>query len=104
MALVLAGCVAVVAVALVVLSATVLRLDEEGSRARQQARLEESVRLALWRMDSVAVALIGRESARPAFDGDLPLAGSPEVLARFRLERRGGRGFGLWTRTAGDRE
>jgi len=89
-ALVLGACVAVIAAALGWVSVTVVRLDEEGSRARRQARLEESVRLALWRMDSVAVALIGRESARPAFGGDLPLAASPEVVARFRLEGRGG--------------
>ena len=34
---------------------------------RQEARLEENVRLALWRMDSLAGAVIARENARPHF-------------------------------------
>ncbi|MFP4055418.1 MAG: sensor histidine kinase [Candidatus Brocadiia bacterium] len=42
------------------MTATALRL-------RRQARLEEAVRLALWRMDSAVSPLIARENARPYF-------------------------------------
>ncbi|MBW2454511.1 MAG: HAMP domain-containing histidine kinase [Deltaproteobacteria bacterium] len=46
------------------ISATALRLDRAERAAREQAALEESVRLALWRLDSSLTPLIARESAR----------------------------------------
>ncbi len=44
---------------------TVLRLDRAQRQASMEAALEEAVRLALWRMDSVMAPLIAQESARP---------------------------------------
>lgn len=44
-----------------------LRLDRAQAEARVQAEVEESVRLALWRMDSMLAPLIAQESARPYF-------------------------------------
>jgi signal transduction histidine kinase len=44
-----------------------LRLDRAQTEARAQAEVEESVRLALWRMDSMLAPLIAQESARPYF-------------------------------------
>ncbi len=44
---------------------TMLRLDSESRKMRQQAAFEEDIRLALWRMDSAATPIIARENARP---------------------------------------
>jgi signal transduction histidine kinase len=49
------------------LTATVVRLDRAELAARRQAALEESARLALWRMDSALAPLIAREAGRPYF-------------------------------------
>ncbi len=46
------------------LTATLRRLDEAERRGREQAALEESVRLALWRMESLVAPLVARESLR----------------------------------------
>src|SRR5690606_12219123 len=46
-------------------TSVVLALQRADRDARRQARLEEHVRLALWRMDSHLLALIARENARP---------------------------------------
>lgn len=49
------------------LSVAALKMDRAEVRAKQRAELEENVRLALWRMDSVVAPLIASESARPYF-------------------------------------
>ncbi len=49
------------------ISAAALRADRAERAARRRAELEESIRLALWRMDSMLSPLIARESARPYF-------------------------------------
>jgi signal transduction histidine kinase len=64
-ALVFTLALAVVLAALGWTSATVIRLDAAESLARRQAAFEEDVRLALWRMDSVAAQLVAQEAARP---------------------------------------
>ena len=46
---------------------TVLELDAERARIRRTAAFEESVRLAMWRMESTAAPVVARESARPYF-------------------------------------
>ncbi len=73
-------------------SATALALDRAETEARQQARLEEAGRLALWRMDSLVSPLIIQETLRPyfayrsfypaerAFDNVLNTAGAGELL------------------------
>lgn len=45
-----------------------LSLERQQRQARVDAQVQERVRLALWRMDSKANALIARESARPYFE------------------------------------
>lgn len=57
-------CSAVVFAAMAWISWTVLRLEHA---MLGQARLEENVRLALWRMDSSVAPLVAQESARPYF-------------------------------------
>lgn len=49
------------------LSVRALQADRAETAAREQAGLEERVRLALWRMDGSKVALVSDESARPYF-------------------------------------
>jgi signal transduction histidine kinase len=58
---------AVILLALGWVTSVVLRLEEEGRQARRKAALEEKVRLALWRMESVAAPIVAREGARPYF-------------------------------------
>jgi len=58
---------AVMLAALVWVSAVVLRLDREGVEARRGAAFEETVRLALWRMEAVASPVVAREGALPYF-------------------------------------
>lgn len=45
-----------------------LSLERQQRQARIEAQVQERVRLALWRMESKANALIARESARPYFE------------------------------------
>ncbi len=50
------------------LTETLLSRDAARRLARQQATLEENVRLGLWRMDSDIATLLAAENARPYFD------------------------------------
>ena len=61
-------CVAAVLAAMGWVSLTVLRLERANREAQENAALEETVRLALWRMDSMLSPLIIEESARPYFE------------------------------------
>jgi signal transduction histidine kinase len=61
-------CAAVVLAALGWITATVLGLERAEIRARTDAAHQESLRLALWRMDSWLAPLLAREAARPYFD------------------------------------
>lgn len=45
-----------------------LRLERLEHAARREARLQESIRLVLWRMDSTLTPIIAREAARPYFE------------------------------------
>ena len=60
-------CVALAAGAMARLGATALALERAEAKARRQAALEESLQLALWRMDSALAPLMAEESARPYF-------------------------------------
>ncbi len=63
-----AACAAVVVAALVWTTWTVLRLERAESAARADAVRQETLRLALWRMDSDLAPELAREAARPYFD------------------------------------
>ncbi len=102
---------AVVLAAVGWLTVTVVRLDRAEAAARQQAAVEENVRLALWRADSALAPLVARESGQPYFvyssfyparrayarmfnaleRGDVlvpsPLltSGSPQILLHFQI-------------------
>ncbi|TET33707.1 MAG: HAMP domain-containing histidine kinase [Planctomycetota bacterium] len=60
-------CLAVVFAAMGWVSVALIRLDRAEIEARRQAAIEENVRLALWRMDSLLSRIIARENARPYF-------------------------------------
>jgi len=62
-----AAALALVLAAMGWISLTVLRLDAQQEDAQRQAALEESVRLALWRMESSLAPIIAQENARPYF-------------------------------------
>ena len=49
-------------------SIIVIRLERENTQALRKAELEESIRLAMWRLDSAAAPIIARETARPYFE------------------------------------
>lgn len=49
------------------MTARVLELEREEVRAKFDARQQENLRLALWRMDSVIAPIIAQEAARPYF-------------------------------------
>ncbi len=53
--------------ALAWVTVTALRLNEAEAEARRQAVVEETVRLALWRMDSALTLFLAKEGARPYF-------------------------------------
>jgi signal transduction histidine kinase len=61
-------CAAVVLSVLVWVTVMVLGLERSELRARTDAGHQESLRLALWRMDSWLASLLAREAARPYFD------------------------------------
>ena len=65
---VFAAALVLVVAAMGYLSAVAIRLDRGRREARRRAELEESVRLALWRMDSALTATVAQESTRPLFE------------------------------------
>jgi len=81
--IVFGACLVVVLASMAWISRAMLRLGRRETDARRQAMLEENVRLALWRMDSALMPLVGQESARPyasyqAFYLAHPLAASKD--------------------------
>jgi len=60
-----AACVAAVTAALAWVTLASLRLERREIEARADTQRQESVRLALWRMDSLLAPLVAQEAARP---------------------------------------
>lgn len=79
-----AGCLTVAATALGMLTVRALATDRAEAAARREAAVEETIRLALWRLDSAAAPLVARESA---VDG--PTAVRPPVRVRFQVTDTG---------------
>jgi signal transduction histidine kinase len=63
-----ACCAVAVLSALGWISGTLLKLEEREWQARREAEHQDSLRLALWRMDSWFLPLLARESSRPYFE------------------------------------
>ena len=60
-------CLAVLFAAMAWLSVELVALDRAERAAREDAAMEEAVRLALWRMDSALTPIVAEHSARPAY-------------------------------------
>lgn len=60
-------CLAVFGGVMVWISQRTLELEEQRRRTEEDAQVQEKIRLALWRMDSLASALLIRENSRPAY-------------------------------------
>jgi len=60
-------CLAVFGGVLVWISLRMLDLESQRRRTAEDAQVQEKVRLALWRMDSLASTLLIRENSRPAW-------------------------------------
>lgn len=82
--LVLAACALLIVAAMGWLTRSVMQAEAERSLAESRARLEEKIRLALWRMDSLAATVTIEENQRVLLpqrqNGEHPL-----VHLRFRL-------------------
>ncbi|MES2597315.1 MAG: HAMP domain-containing sensor histidine kinase [Verrucomicrobiota bacterium] len=61
------ACLAVFGAAMTWMSLRMLDLEEQRKTTAKDAQVQEKVRLALWRMDSLASALLIRENSRPAW-------------------------------------
>ena len=62
------ACNVVVALALIWTTRVVVALERSEQRARAETDYQESLRLAMWRMDSWLALLLAREAARPGSD------------------------------------
>ncbi len=62
-----AACLVVFLAAMAWVTVRTLRMENERLEEERSAQVQERVRLALWRMDSLAGALVISESARPAW-------------------------------------
>jgi signal transduction histidine kinase len=83
--LVFGACNLVVVGALIWTSAVVIRLERSELNARAETDYQESLRLAMWRMDSWLSLFLAREiSGPPARDADSDL-----VLLSFEVDRHG---------------
>lgn len=80
----LAVCAVLIVGAMAWLTGNVLEAERERSLAESRARLEEKIRLSLWRMDAVASALVIEENQRVLMPGAEGVE-SPVVLLRFRI-------------------
>lgn len=62
------SCTVAVALTMIWITTLVLKLEKAETDARGRAEYQESLRLALWRMDSWLAPLIAREEARPYYE------------------------------------
>jgi len=61
-------CLTVLLAVIVWTSVTMLNLERQNIEVQRKSAIEETVRLALWRLDSAITWLIAEESSRPYFD------------------------------------
>ncbi len=88
-------CVLAATITVAWLSRQTLQAERSERHARQQADLENRIRVALWRMDSIAVPLVAIESTRPTLadpSQDGP-ALAPQLLKGYAQRSADGR----WT-------
>ncbi|MCP3978537.1 MAG: HAMP domain-containing histidine kinase [bacterium] len=83
------ACNVVVALALIWTTRVVVDLERRELRARAETDYQQSLRLAMWRMDSWLAVLFAREAARPSADYLLPDVGSDYIELRFNIDTDG---------------
>ncbi|WP_346187748.1 sensor histidine kinase [Rubritalea halochordaticola] len=66
------ACVVVVLAAIGVITASVLDRKQQDLKQGAEAYREERIRLAMWRLDTLAAAIVGEEDKRPAEEFELP--------------------------------
>jgi len=68
-------------------SRRLIQAEENERKAKQEAALEESVRLSLWRMDTALAAIVIQENSRPyaGYADHAGAPGSPYVRQHFEL-------------------
>ena len=79
--LIFSTCLLAATIAVAWLSRQTLQAERSERHARQQADLENRIRVALWRMDSIAVPLVAIESTRPTLAA--PSKDSPVLAPRL---------------------
>ncbi|GAA5484709.1 sensor histidine kinase [Haloferula sargassicola] len=81
-------CGAIILAAMGWLTHGVMRAEHERSLAESRARLEERIRLSLWRMDTLAASVAIEENQR-VINATQDAGESPLVRLRFRVDRDG---------------
>ncbi len=81
-----AACLAIAATGLAALTYRALEADRAEATARQEAAVEENVRLSLWRIDAALTALVARETANVRTTRPMP-----PVVETFVIDAAGRR-------------
>jgi signal transduction histidine kinase len=82
--IVFGACNVVIALALIWTTRVVLDLERSELRARTETDYQESLRLAMWRMDSWLSLLFAREAAQPGVEAE-----SDYITLRFAIDANG---------------
>ncbi len=83
------ACNVVVALALIWTTKVVLDLERRELQAHAETDYQQSLRLAMWRMDSWLAVLFAREAARPSTDYLSPDLESDYIKLRFHVDADG---------------
>ena len=85
------GALAIVLAVMAFFTVRMVRFERAEAKAQASAALEETIRLALWRMDSAAALLLNPSDAPSALSGnDAPaLPQSAQLQQRFEPEYQG---------------
>lgn len=83
--LLFASCVGLFVTAMAWVTGRMISLDQQHEVSEREAQVQERMRLALWRMDSLVSALLIRENSRPP--GHYQSFHSPEDLFSNRSQR-----------------
>ena len=87
--IVFGACNLIVALALIWATRVVVDLERRELKARAETDYQQSLRLAMWRMDSWLAVLFAREAARPSADYLSPDLESDYIELRFEIDSNG---------------
>jgi len=83
------ACNVIIALALIWTTRVVVDLERRELQAREETEYQQSLRLAMWRMDSWLAVLFAREAARPSTDYLSPVLESDYIEIRFEIDPNG---------------